>query len=280
MRIEQIIDERRLKEFSLIIPLLMDRGDIHSGASGQTTQKFLRGYQYRRFFGYLDMDPLFEDVAMGKKPLWEDDGACSIRKKPDVKKAFIDRVIGERLTLGEAAALCPGFAALYGVILRLLELTASTPQPVRPVIWFSGGGGFRVTFPGQPQVFWRRLVWDDKEASPLWMRHVLGPEVLLVPPLALPRDLAAELCEEGKFLDKNPFDQDKGIKHDLLAHFESGVWPCLVDTPQVLAGMRIQRDHEDKRLSAVIWAFWREALYNAPPLLECRPLVGANADLG
>jgi len=146
--------------------------------------------------------------------------------------------------------LCPPFARLYRAVQVLLAA-----MTVPCLAYFSGGGGFRVLF-DSPHA-WRTVTWGHTYAA-TFHAHELGKLLMVVAP-TLPADVLARI---QACTDKNIYDCDKGTKPDLLAHFDTGLWPRLVD--ETFEAAIPSRDTADANLSASIRSFWNDIFLSIP----------------
>ncbi len=238
-----------LAEYSLVIPAFTTRHDIPSSEAEQRALPWLWNvYEHVRYFGVLDLDMALGAVLTGAAPLFSDTPAHAYASKGEIKQAFAARLLQQGF--GAMVALCPPFAQLYHDVLALVTMLQA-----KSLGFFSGGGGFRVLFTSP--LAWRRVVWGQAYAQayhttefPLLLRQ-LAP--------GLPDEVRARLVS---YSDKNVHDSDKGVKPDLLAHFDTHIFPCPLDA--TFLTRQASRAAADVGLSAAIRAFWRHIFDTVP----------------
>jgi hypothetical protein len=255
-----------LRKISLIIPCITDRNDIPSSTSKKKkatrhlVPKWLDTYFHWRYLGYLDLDPNLKHMMANKTPLFSDQPDSYFAYTTEYKLAFVNRMLKEKLTYGQMAELCPEFKKLLLIMDRLLP---ALPESCEAILYYSGGCGFRVLF-WAPQA-WQRVIWQDqtyarvaeKGLMPFLLRHVLH----------LPPDICADL---QPYIDGNVYDIDKGVKPDVLAHFETNVFPVAFHPG--FRAERPRRDRGDPVLERAITTYWHRLFYERiPPDLEKLP---------
>ncbi len=169
--------------------------------------------------------------------------------KSEVKKAFARRLV-DGSTFGQLLALCPPFADLYNAVKTLV-----TAMNVPHVAYFSGGGGFRILF--ETPLAWRLVTWGQNYAAVFRdqeLAGVLQSVAPMLPDVTLARIMAAT--------DKNVYDGDKGTKPDLLAHFETHVFPQMLDAH--FENTRPRRDALAPDLASAIRTFWARVFRAIP----------------
>ncbi len=231
-----------LIHYSLIIPAFTLRQDVPSTKEKQRGLEWLwNTYEHPRYFGLLDIDMDLDAVVKGLAPLFKNDPPVQM-DKTSVKKAFAQRLVNGS-TFGQLISACPAFALLYYTVRALLSALE-----VEHVAYFSGGGGFRVLF--HSPLAWRRVTWGHAYAQvfhdqelPKLLQHV-APRL---PPQALAQIL--------KCTDKNVYDCDKGTKPDLLAHFDTNVYPRRLTS--TFESARPDCNTDDEPLSEAIRDFWQ-----------------------
>lgn len=255
-----------LAGFSLIIPAFTRRADIPSGGDEQRTQPWLWGaYAHPRYFGVLDMDMDLDDVMRGAAPLFTDVPVKVYKdkdKKKAVKKEFVQRLISG-VTFGQLLTQCPAFGHLYHAVQELVR--ALEKASVEHVVYFSGGGGFRVLF--HSPLAWRAITWGQLYAIAFHTQE-LAPLLRQAAP-TLPETVLAIILAAT---DKNIYDCDKGTKPDLLAHFDTQVYPHPVDSQfeAALPSCKVL----DPGLAVAIRAFWKRIFMTIPvDEASARPLM-------
>ncbi len=239
-----------LVRYSLIIPAFTHRSDIPSGEEKQRALPWLwNAYEHPRYFGVLDLDMDLGEVFKGKAPLFSDTPIEAYKDKSHVKKAFVKRLVSG-CTFGQLLSLCPAFAYLYQAVRALV-----VALKVDHVTYFSGGGGFRVLF-FSPHA-WRIVTWGQNYAA-YFHEHELSKLLAVVAPTLAPKHLVIILGAT----DKNVYDCDKGTKPDLLAHFETHVFPQAVHAS-------FEAKHPDRVsmnpvLSKAIRDFWLHMFLSVP----------------
>ena len=247
---------------SLIIPAFTRRRDIPSTKDAQRRTPWLwNAYEHVRFFGLLDVDMDVDPIFAGTATLFTDAPAPpgGYPKKKHVKKHFAER-LRSGCPFGTLLAVCPAFADLYQAI-RALTNALVVPH----VAFFSGGGGFRVLF--HSDAAWRRVMWGQGYAAAFHSQQLAGLLRLVAPMLG---DEGIARIMAGT--DKNVYDSDKGVKPDLLAHFDTGIFPHPL-TPAFESAFP-SRDQSDAGLSAAIRAFWKhvfQSIPDDPPQLRAPP---------
>lgn len=250
-----------LSEYSLIIPLFTRRRDIPSGEEKQRRLTWLWNvYEHPRYFGVLDLDMDLEAIVKGQSLLFNDAPTERYKSKADVKKAFVRRLM-DGSTFRQTLARCPAFADLYDAVTALVAAIE-----VEKVAYFSGGGGFRILFLS-PHA-WRTVTWGQAYSS-VFQREELPRLLRLVAPTLDEHRLARILAAT----DKNVYDCDKGTKPDLLAHFDTQVYPR-----QLGASFECScpsREVADEPLEQAIHVFWRQVFHSIP--LNAPRMTAANA---
>lgn len=255
---------KELVQCSLIIPCVTPCGDIPSSTKDQ---KRFATLVHQRYFGYLDMDtsmPAKDRNA--EEPMFLD--AVAVPEGTHAQKmCFAQRLHEDGMTFGRMAALCPRFNRLAQLA---LALAAACPEAL---VFFSGGAGFRVLV-RTPQA-WRAVHWGDSPgyADTLVKEEILVREIFGAPPVALPEPLLMGLAD---YIDANVYHQDKGIKPDVHAHFETGLWPQRVRSRDSFLALQPARCGEDKELTTSIVQFWVEVLRDMPPLEQCTLLTSSH----
>lgn len=241
-----------LARYSLIIPAFTRRADIPSGKLQQRGLDWLWGnYEHVRYFGVLDLDMATEAIHKGDAPLWTDRPRAATKDKGQVKKNFAARLVHEQLSYADAVRLCPSFAKLYRAVCALQACLVNAKVPC--VVYFSGGGGFRVLF--YSPLAWRRVHWGQGYAAAFHENELRT----LLQRLAGP-DLSADTLDiVMAATDKNIYDSDKGTKPDLRAHFDTGIFPepLLADQPSAFFARIVNTRHADPSLNEGIRGFWR-----------------------
>ena len=261
---DMVMAIERLRNFSLVIPVFTRQKDIPSGETEQMKCPWLWGtYEHLRYFGLLDMDMNLTAVVEGTAPLFTDRPATVYGDKQATKLAFAERLVEPGQTFGQVAAVCPPFAALYEAVCALRR--ALDLNQIGHVMYFSGGGGFRLLFVST--YAWRRVTWGQGYAATFHAQELRG----------LLRRSAPSL--EERFLnfivaatDKSVYDTDKGTKPDLLAHFDTRVFPLALT-----AGFdrrQPSRTQRDTALEAAICGFWRYIFATVPDPGTTAPLGG------
>ncbi len=251
-----------LRSISLIIPSITTTNAIPSAIAEQTQFEHL---VHRRYFGYLDMDtpmPSAGSAAEEEPMYWGDlDNTKLPTKVHDTKMEFVARL--RTMSMGEMAQQCPRFGRLVNLA---LAIAAQSPDSL---VYYSGGAGFRVLF-HSPSA-WRRVVWGDSPgyAEALVEREVMQSQMLETPPMSLGRDVVLGI---GAYIDANVYHRDKGVKPDVHAHFETGVWPQRVRSPSQFLALQVGKCGEDRDLTMGITAFWVRVMHTIPPMDECETL--------
>src|SRR5688572_7497103 len=255
-----------LQDYSLIIPAFTERSDILSRKDEQRAQPWLwNTYEHPRYFGLLDLDMDLDEVQRGPAPLFSDMPACVYKDAGEVKRAFADRLM-DGSTFGQILELCPPFARLYQAVRALLGA-----MTVVHVAYFSGGGGFRVLF-HSPSA-WRTVTWGHTYALTFHAQE-LRPLLLTVAPTVPAQVLDMIMAAT----DKNIYDSDKGTKPDLLAHFDTRIWPHQVHNDESFVHARPSRTSADAGLSRNIRAFWQRIFQSLPMDPAPLPLVAQVAE--
>ncbi len=267
--LETVLRPGALLNYTLIIPILVDRNDIPSAKAKQHPYVAV---ECRRYFGLLDLDTDFDKCLEigGTEPLFVDQPESSkgLGKKPhDAKLRFIERMKNESRTFGEMAELCRPFRPLLELVMTL----AANPALI---VYYSGGAGFRVLF-NSPNA-WRRILWGDSPAyAERYVQHVLRDEVLMKEPL----NVSAEICDViAGYTDRNIYECNKGVKPDVWAHFETNLWPRRLhaECPRMCLHWRVTGNDNlaDVNLSSAIESFWGTILSTAPHIEDCPWLRG------
>lgn len=234
-----------LVRYSLIIPAVTTRGDIPSGEREQRQLPWLWGaLAHVRYFGVLDLDPV-----------WPADVLAAASSKGALKAALAEQLAGA--SFGEVARDCEPFGRLLAAVRALL---AAAVVPV--MAFFSGGGGFRVLIDPPPEAAvagrgWYTVTWGEGVGAVFLAERLRALLAAVAPNLGA--DATEALCAAA---DRNVYDTDKGIKPDLLPHFDTGLWPARVTAD--FAERRASRTDEDAALSAAIGAYWARLLADAP----------------
>lgn len=261
-----ILQPSALRDYSLIIPILMDRNDIPSlGGKNGVRQYPWFGVECRRFGGALDMDTDFvPNIQGGTAPLFADqpDSSVGLVTKHTAKLRFVERMERESRTFGEMANLCPRFKIL-------LELAVTLAAHPALIVYYSGGAGFRVLC--RSLRAWFRVLWGDSPGyAETYVKRVLREEVLTKEPLNLPPAVCDMIAQHT---DRSIYERDKGTKPDLMAHFETGLWPRRIPTldPESCYRWRVtgQNNIRDRDLSLAIEQYWVTVLTTVPRIEEC-----------
>ena len=252
-----------LHRLSLIIPCVTTRSNIPSGIADQRRDASLIEYIHWRYFGYLDLDMPLTEMKDAKQPLFSDRPSVFDYTK-EYKMAFIHCMLNESLTFGDMALICPEWAKLLSLVERLFPLL---PSACEPVVYYSGGCGIRVLFWSLDA--WKRVRWrDDTYAKALTETAM---PVLLRQALSLPDELVAAIMTH---VDKNVYDVDKGVKPDVLAHFDTGVFPVPFVSAEHFRTQCISKTKAHPVLVSDINRFWRKLfLERVPPNLDSLPLL-------
>lgn len=239
-----------LAGYSLIIPAFTRRRDIPSGEEKQRGLAWLWNvYEHPRYFGILDLDMDVEAVVTGQTPLFSDAPAERFKNKADVEKAFVRRLV-DGSTFRQTLSRCPAFADLYGAVKALVAALT-----VDYVAYFSGGGGFRILF--LSPCAWRSVTWGQAYSSVF--QGVELPRLLRLVAPSLDEHALARIVAAT---DKNVYDCDKGTKPDLLAHFDTHVYPRQLG--EWFERSCPSRDVADAPLEHAIREFWRRIFQSIP----------------
>jgi len=240
-----------LIRYSLVIPCITRRRDIPTGKPEQRGQTWLwNTLKHPRYFGLLDLDMELDAVKEGKAALFNDGPACVYEDMKAVKQAFAARLMQPGTTFGHVLACCPAFAALYRTVTALCAA-----MTVEHLTYFSGGGGFRVLF--HTPLAWRTVTWGHTYAIVFCAQH-LRPLLCAVAPTLDTETLGWIVAAT----DKNIYDCDKGTKPDLLAHFDTLIYPKQVDAE--FEDATPSRTMADEVLSRGIRDFWRRVFLTVP----------------
>ena len=250
-----------LSGYSLIIPSFTPMRDVPSGDDEQRSKPWLWNHlQHPRYFGVLDLDMDLDAVAVGQAPLFLDAPAEDYaqwpggpsKAKSNAKKHFGQRLVTPGMTFATLLQQCLPFAELYAAVRGLLD-TLTVPY----VAYFSGGGGFRVLL--ETGLAWRRVTWGQNYAA-VFHTEQLKPMLRQLAPtlddVMLDRLWAAT--------DKNIYDGDKGTKPDLLAHFDTGVFPCPLDDDAFSTTAQPSTTVASATLNAAIRRFWQHVFRTVP----------------
>jgi hypothetical protein len=248
---------RELNAYSLIIPSFTHRRDIPTKDADQQKLRWLwNTLEHPRYFGLLDLDMDADSIKHGHQLLFTDVEPQLQRfgKNEEVKAAFAARLA--RSTFGEMIAVCPAFATVYRAV-RAFKKAVIVPS----LTYYSGGGGFRILF--ETPLAWRQVTWGQAYAILFHERELL-PLLQAVAP-TLDADTLQCLLNAT---DKNIYDCDKGTKPDLLAHFETRLFPYRLHDGFEMA--RPSQDRMDPMLAQAIRTFWHRIVTNIPT--QCTPL--------
>jgi hypothetical protein len=235
---------------SLIIPEFTRRQDIPSGEEPQRMRRWLwNTYTHPRYFGLLDLDMELGEVQAGTAPLFTDGEVRPYKEKGEIKQAFAARLTSG-ITFGDCVRLCPAFARLYRAVQNLLAYLE-----VPGFGYFSGGGGFRVLF--MSEFAWRTVTWGTAYAQVFYDTE-LRPLIQGVAPELEEEDLDILMAST----DKNIYDCDKGTKPDILAHFDTHIFPHPVDNAFEASTCSTTKACEELR--ADIRAFWVQLFSHIP----------------
>lgn len=254
-----------LQKYSLIIPSVTERRDIPSKRENQGA---FNSMWHLRYFGYLDSDAQFKECMpelSRPKLLFSDQPQFPVpRKEHEIKLAFARRLLADGMTFGEMATICSVFGQLVTLIMEL----AAWMRPEQGLVFFSGGGGFRVLF--HSPLAWRRVRWGDSPGyAKAFAKSVLAQEVFSNPPMVLePRLLAGVRA----YVDQNVYQLDKGLKPDVAEHFDTGIWPVRVDSN--FLSKRVVPNREDPSLSRDIANFWQRVFTEMPAWTDVPIMTG------
>lgn len=201
--------------------------------------------EYVRSFACVDCDMDFDSVEEGKCKLLESDASVSTftsttkSTKQQMKSRFQEWLrMNEALPLNE---LCKGsepFRAVWHAT-RAIGLMLQN-KGIQPLVFFTGGKGFRVLW-HDPALYFR--VRSGQRSGEDFIQCI-APEYFKHCPESLP------------FLDPNVYDPKKGIKPDVRMHPDSGLWPSLIALDQS-SQSKIVRGAEDETLTALICDYHR-----------------------
>jgi len=248
----QVIAPGALANYSLIIPALSETADMAG--------------LVRRYFGLLDLDTDFAPLIAARTPIFSDVPGSVLQSSTALHQAkmlFAQRLRTEDVTIDHLADVCAPFGRLLAVVEELVHQAGD-----RVIVYYSGGAGFRVLF-DSPQA-WRLVKWEDSKRYAANYRHlVLQQQVLSQPPLGLSPGLCRAL---DAYVDEGIYQSNKGVKPDVLAHFETDLWPQRVT--EGFRQLRFNGAHNvrDDILVTAIEAFWRQVLTHTPPVDQCQPM--------
>lgn len=167
-----------------------------------------------QYFGYIDLDMDLDSIKQGTLSLFHDDPAPRTYDKTiDVKNRFSEWIkLQSHLTVGDMRQKSKPFDDVCKDALMIYKAV----QSYNPILFFSGLKGFRVLWLDPKLFYW---VYGDEDYSAGY-KKTIAPRYFL--------DLGIEDPGFISRLDTGVYDRDKGIKPDLVAHPDSGLFPTLI----------------------------------------------------
>ncbi len=242
--------ENHLQQWSLIIPEFT-RDIIPSESSNLS-------YELMRFTSIFDLDCDLVSVEKGKQSLYEGGPIRNFEGKKGELKTAMANLIRAKKTLGNLIEVCrpfrETFEATRTMCLKLHE------HKIRYMCFFSGCKGFRIAIFPRDNTQWVHVKSTDKYAD--FIAKQLLPKFL--------NSIGVPSSVFESFLDKSIYDRNKGVKPDILAHFDTQLFP--VDFGDMaendVLSRELVRTTADPNLVKLIREFWRCVFQQVPNDLQ------------
>ena len=226
-RLSYDVNTLDLETFSpqgLVIPLF-SKNDL---GTGKPIDKGFEDEVCIRYCGLLDLDldfkPFTQKVCL---PFTN-----AFQRAKEAKKASVKKI--KEIGLQEWLKVCPEFKKMY-------DVAEKAAKEKDGLVFFTGGKGFRVLW-FDPKMY-RCMKFKDQSKEASNLVNTVFP------------DYFSCWDEMKSYVDKNPYEKEKGLKPDIAAHPNTGLYPCYLNK---------NGTDLDKSLVAGIKKFWKNICENVP----------------
>lgn len=257
--IAALADEVVLKNLSLIISALFIEKPAMKTVMSKGEEKREPDWNsingLVRYFGFVDLDMELSMVMRGQEPMITGEEAQVFANK-DKFKLYWSYWIKEHsnLTIGEIRKVCKPFDSVCNEAQKLCACLEEKQLPY--VLLYSGLKGWRILFHDPKMFYW--CFWHE-EYSKAFQKQKAAQYYT---------ELGMDPAFGATRLDVSVYDNNKGVKPDVLAHPDSALYSFLVKDYKELDSYELCRRQPDPELIEKVKWYWTSLPKICPLKLE------------